>query len=159
MRGSGPPPGRAGAGARREGPAADEETVAWLEHGVLGLRRLDDRLGGAAVRHRVEADLRIALDLLRRGPCRDGLDARLLRAAAGLAQLGGWSATDCGRHGAAQRHYLTGLRLAHGAQDRPQAANLWAGLSLQAVFAGRHDDALAAAGRRRDRTAARRCGG
>ncbi|WP_326571212.1 hypothetical protein OG539_35445 [Actinacidiphila glaucinigra] len=142
-RGGGPSPG--GAVAGREGQAADEETVAWLERGVLGLRRLDDRLGGAAVRHRVEADLRIALDLLRRGPSRGGLDARLLRAAAGLAQLGGWSATDCGRHGAAQRHFLTGLRLAHGAQDRPQAANLWAGLSLQAVFAGRHDDALTAA--------------
>ncbi|MDX2646550.1 hypothetical protein PV341_23870 [Streptomyces sp. PA03-1a] len=138
-------PPRDDAVAGREGAAADEETVDWLERGVLGLRRLDDRLGGAAVRHRVEADLRIALDLLRRGPYRGGLDARLLRVAAGLAQLGGWAATDCGRHGAAQRHHLTGLRLAHGAQDRPQAANLWAGLSLQAVFAGRHDDALAAA--------------
>ncbi|WP_431961081.1 hypothetical protein [Actinacidiphila sp. bgisy160] len=142
--GNGPPPDDADLLAAREGSAADEETVAWLERGVLGLRRLDDRLGGAAVRHRVEADLRIALDLLRRGPYRGGVDARLLRVAAGLAQLGGWAATDCGRHGAAQRHYLTGLRLAHGAEDRAQAANLWAGLSLQAVFAGRHDDALAA---------------
>ncbi|MEU4092200.1 hypothetical protein [Streptomyces sp. NPDC026673] len=142
-RASGPAPG--GATTARSGSAADEETASWLEHGVLGLRRLDDRLGGAAVRHRVEADLRITLELLRHGPHPGGLDARLLRVAAGLAQLGGWAATDCGRHGAAQRHYLTGLRLAHGAEDRPQAANLWAGLSLQAVFAGRHDDALAAA--------------
>lgn len=139
-----PTPGGAGVPVPREGSAADEETAAWLERGVLGLRRLDDRLGGAAVRHRVEADLRIALDLLRRGPYRNGLDARLLRVATELAQLGGWAATDCGRHGAAQRHYLTGLRLAHSAGDLPQAANLWAGLSLQAVFAGRHDDGLAA---------------
>lgn len=143
--GLGPPPGGAGAAAGRDGSAADEETVAWLERGVPGLRRLDDRLGGAVVRHRVEADLRIALEQLRRGPYRGGLDARLLRVAAGLAQLGGWAATDCGRHGAAQRHYLTGLRLAHCAGDGPQAANLWAGLSIQAVFAGRHGDALAAA--------------
>jgi tetratricopeptide (TPR) repeat protein len=122
-----------------------EETVAWLESGVNGLRRLDDRLGGAAVRQRAEADLRIAVNLLRRGAYGPGLRARLFRVAADLAQLGGWAATDCGHHSAAQRHFLTGLRLAHCAEDRPLAAGLWAGLSLQAVFADRFSDALAAA--------------
>jgi tetratricopeptide (TPR) repeat protein len=122
----------------------DEQTLSWLESGLLGLRRLDDRLGGAAVQHRVEADLGLALGLLRHGPYARTLETRLLRTAAGLAQLGGWAATDAGRPCTAQRHFLTGLRLADNAQDLPLAASIWAGLSLQAVLAGRPKDGLAA---------------
>ncbi|MFJ4848434.1 MULTISPECIES: hypothetical protein [unclassified Streptomyces] len=130
------------------GPAAngddfDVETTAWLEWGLHGLRRLDDRLGGGAVRHRVEADLRIALELIRRGPFAAADDVRLLRTAAALTRLGGRAAVDTGRHGAAQRYFLTGLRLAHASGDSTQAARLWGELSLQAVLNGRHDDALA----------------
>jgi tetratricopeptide (TPR) repeat protein len=72
-------------------------------------------------------------------------EARLLRVAADLAQLGGWAATDTGRHDAAQRHYLTGLRLAHGCGDHALAVALWGGLTLQSVIAGRPHDAAAAA--------------
>ncbi|MFJ5214516.1 hypothetical protein ACIP98_07370 [Streptomyces sp. NPDC088354] len=121
----------------------DVETTAWLEWGLHGLCRLDGRLGGGAVRHRVEADLRIALELVRQGPFAAADDVRLLRTAAALTRLGGRAAVDTGRHGAAQRYFLTGLRLAHAAGDAPQAARLWAELSLQAVLNGRHDDALA----------------
>lgn len=121
----------------------DVETTAWLEWGLHGLCRLDGRLGGGAVRHRVEADLRIALELIRQGPFAAADDARLLRTAAALTRLGGRAAVDTGRHGAAQRYFLTGLRLAHAAGDATQAARLWAELSLQAVLNGRHDDALA----------------
>jgi hypothetical protein len=123
----------------------DGSVVEWLEAGVLGLRRLDDRLGGAAVRHRVEADLRLVSGLLGRDVQGAALQRRLLRIAADLAQLGGWAATDTGRHGAAQRHYLTGLRLAHSAGDRALAVALWGGLALQSVIAGRPQDAVAAA--------------
>lgn len=123
----------------------DGPVLEWLEAGVLGLRRLDDRLGGAAVRHRVDADLRLVCGLLNRGPRGRVTQARLLRVAADLAQLGGWAATDTGRHGAAQRHYLTGLRLAHTAGDRSLAVALWGGLALQEVLAGRPQDAVAAA--------------
>ncbi|WP_405591859.1 hypothetical protein [Streptomyces sp. NBC_01190] len=129
-----------------DGPVVvDEPVVAWLEAGVLGLRRLDDRLGGAAVRHRVEADLRLVCGLLSRGLAAGAARTRLLRVAADLAQLGGWAATDTGRHSAAQRHYLTGLRLAHSAGDRGMAVALWGGLALQAVIAGRPRDAVASA--------------
>jgi hypothetical protein len=123
----------------------DAEVLAWLDAGVLGLRRLDDRLGGAAVRHRVEADLRLVCGLLDRRPQSRTAQRRLLRIGADLAQLGGWAATDTGRHGAAQRHYLTGLRLAHTAGDRDLAVALWGGLTLQAVIAGRPQDAVDAA--------------
>jgi tetratricopeptide (TPR) repeat protein len=119
-------------------------TVEWLESGVHGLRRLDDRLGGGAVRKRVEADLSITAGLLALGPYGRSLDARLFRVAADLAQLGGWAAADCGHHSAAQRHFLTALRLAHDAGDLPLATGVWAGLSLQAVFTGHPGDALAA---------------
>ncbi|WP_225846664.1 hypothetical protein [Streptomyces sp. HPF1205] len=124
---------------------ADGGVLEWLEAGVLGLRRLDDRLGGAAVRHRTQADLRLVSGLLRREPGGRDTRARLLRVAADLAQLGGWAATDSGRLAAAQRHYLTGLRLAHTAGDRPMAVSLWGGLALQEVIAGRPQDAVAAA--------------
>jgi tetratricopeptide (TPR) repeat protein len=124
--------------------AVDTAMLDWLDAGVLGLRRLDDRLGGAAVQHRVEADLRLVRDLLDRRP-QGRPERRLLRIAADLAQLGGWAATDSGRHGAAQCHYLTGLRLAHAAGDRPLTVALWGGLALQAVITGQPQDALAAA--------------
>jgi hypothetical protein len=123
----------------------DGPVIEWLEAGVLGLRKLDDRLGGAAVRHRVEADLRMVRGLLHRGQHERAQAPRLLRVAADLAQLGGWAATDTGRHGAAQRHYLTGLRLAHSAGDRSLAVALWGGLALHAVIAGQPRDAVAAA--------------
>lgn len=144
------PPEGADPGERPKGDALggrwmDGGVVEWLEAGVLGLRRLDDRLGGAAVRHRTEADLRLVSGLLRREPGGRATRARLLRVAADLAQLGGWAATDSGRLGAAQRHYLTGLRLAHTAGDRPMAVALWGGLALQEVIAGRPQDAVAAA--------------
>lgn len=131
-----PPPPGSGDGA------VDEGVVTWLEEGVLGLRRLDDRLGGGAVLHRVEADLRMVSDLLTRGAHSRAAGTRLFRIATDLAQLGGWAATDAGRHGVAQRLFLTGLRLAHTAQDRPLAACVLGGLSVQSVFTGRPQDAL-----------------
>ncbi|MDX6356753.1 MAG: hypothetical protein QOF98_3656, partial [Streptomyces sp.] len=128
------------------GPSTvDSAVVEWLESGALGLRQLDDRLGGSAVRHRVEADLRLVCGLLGPGALPSGVRCRLLRVAADLAQLGGWAATDTGRHGAAERHYLTGLRLAHTAGDRGMAVALWGGLALQGVIARRPQDAVSAA--------------
>lgn len=141
-----PAPGTAPEVAQAPGPpTVDGSVVEWLEAGALGLRRLDDRLGGGAVQHRVEADLRLVCGLLGRSGLPPGVRSRLLRVAADLAQLGGWAATDTGRYGAAQRHYLTGLRLAHTAGDRSMAVALWGGLALQAVTAGRPQDAVAAA--------------
>ncbi|MEE4542322.1 hypothetical protein V2S66_10155 [Streptomyces sp. V4-01] len=143
--GAQPAGGQLGPAPRTAAGTLDGPVVEWLEAGVLGLRRLDDRLGGAAVRHRVEADLRLVCGLLARGAHSPPVERRLLRVAADLAQLGGWAATDTGRHGAAQRHYLTGLRLAHSCGDGALAVALWGGLALQAVIAGRPQDAQAAA--------------
>jgi hypothetical protein len=132
---------------RREEPG----TVAWLRAGMAGLRRLDDHLGGAAVRHRVGADLRIVADLLGRAT---RPPVELHRTAAELAELGGWAADDTGAPGSAQRHFLTGLRAAHAAGDLPLAAAILSGLGVQSLppghavdgdTAGRARDALVAA--------------
>lgn len=120
-----------------------EETVAWLESGVTGLRGLEQRLGGGAVRGRVAADLAVVAGLLARGPHGPALDVRLFRTAADLALLGGRAAADSDLHGVAHRYFLTALRLAHSARDLPAAAGVWAALSRQAVLAGRPADALA----------------
>ncbi|GAA2473768.1 hypothetical protein GCM10010406_07130 [Streptomyces thermolineatus] len=135
----------------------DAVTVHWAQESVTGLRRLEDRLGSGAVRHRVEADLGLVRELLHRGTREPRLRTELFRTAADLAHLGGWVCTDTARHGPAQRFFLTGLRLAHTAGDRPLAANLLAGLSLQAVLAGRPSDALAAADAAREAASGRTC--
>ncbi|WP_175607749.1 helix-turn-helix transcriptional regulator [Peterkaempfera bronchialis] len=122
-----------------------DDAVGWLERGVPVLRRLDDRFGGEVVRRRVEADLALTTDLLRRGAQGPHTRRRLYRVAADLTQLGGWACADAGRHTAAQRHHLTGLRLAHTALDPLLTVGILAGLSLHAVLAGHPADALAAA--------------
>ncbi|MFJ6213347.1 hypothetical protein ACIQGZ_08465 [Streptomyces sp. NPDC092296] len=132
-------------GGQVDGGQLDDGTLGWLERGVPVLRGLDDRFGGESIRGRVEADLALTADLLRRGAHRPRSRRRLYRVAADLAQLGGWACTDAGRYGAAQRYHLTGLRVAHTAEDPLLTAGILAGLSLQAVVAGQPAEALAAA--------------
>lgn len=153
--GPGPEAGAGVPGTRPPGPRVPEQAGApgtvdvavldWLESGVAGLRHLAGRFGGAAVLHRVDADLRVVADLL--DLSREGRPARtrLLCVAAELAGLGGWAAADAGRHAVARDYALTGLRLAHAAGDRTQAVALWSGICLDAVATGRGLDALAAA--------------
>jgi hypothetical protein len=63
-------------------------------------------------------------------------------AAAEVAQLLGWSAYDAGRHPAAVRYFVQGLKLAEEAGDHLMGARLLASLSHQANFVGRYDDAV-----------------
>ena len=53
----------------------------------------------------------------------------------------GWSAYDSGRHGAAQRYFSYGLRLARDADDRLLGARLLSNLSHQANYLGHFTDA------------------
>ncbi|GGO85410.1 hypothetical protein [Wenjunlia tyrosinilytica] len=142
-----PSPEESGASARahdEDGATAGAGTADWLRAGVLGLRQLGDRLGGAVVRDRVEADLRIVADLLQRDGPREESARPLHQVAAELARLGGAAAFEAGRNGSAQRLLLTGLRAAHSAGDRSAAAGILAELSRQALLDGRPGDALAA---------------
>ncbi|MGW4369282.1 hypothetical protein ACWEKT_26920 [Nocardia takedensis] len=66
----------------------------------------------------------------------------IFSAAAEAAQLLGWSAYDAGRHAAAGRYFVQGLRLAQEARDHLMGARLLANLSHLANFVGRFDDAV-----------------
>jgi len=66
----------------------------------------------------------------------------IFSAAAEVVQLLGWSAYDAGRHGAAQRYFLQGLRLAGEADDAMLGGRLLSNLSHQANYLGRYGEAV-----------------
>lgn len=79
-------------------------------------------------------------------PLFDALPVRqrgeLFVATAELAQMLGWSAYDAGRHGAAQRYFASGLRLARASGDTVLGARLLANMSHQANYLGRFHTAV-----------------
>jgi len=66
----------------------------------------------------------------------------IFSAAAEVVQLLGWSAYDAGRHGAAQRYFMQGLRLASEADDAMLGGRLLSNLSHQANYLGRYGEAV-----------------
>ncbi|MBV8994055.1 MAG: hypothetical protein JO287_10245 [Pseudonocardiales bacterium] len=66
----------------------------------------------------------------------------VMSAAADAAQLLGWSAYDAGRHGAAQRYFVQGLRLAREAHDRLMGGQILSNLSHQANYLGNFSEAI-----------------
>jgi transcriptional regulator with XRE-family HTH domain len=66
----------------------------------------------------------------------------IFSAAAEVAQLLGWTAYDAGRHPAAIRYFVQGLKLAEEAGDHLMGARLLANLSHQANFVGNYNDAV-----------------
>ncbi len=66
----------------------------------------------------------------------------VMSAAADAAQLLGWSAYDAGRHGAAQRYFVQGLRLAREANDRLMGGQILSNLSHQANYLGNFSEAI-----------------
>ncbi|OLF17409.1 hypothetical protein [Actinophytocola xanthii] len=63
-------------------------------------------------------------------------------AAADAAEVLGWSAYDDGRHGAAQRYFIQGLRLAREADDHLMGGQILSNLSHQANYLGNFSDAI-----------------
>ncbi|MFE3198394.1 helix-turn-helix domain-containing protein [Embleya sp. NPDC059237] len=122
------------------------------------LRRMDDVVGGTDLYPVIATELADTLRVLREGAYTDETGRALLTVGAELAQLAGWVASDLGMHAQAERDYLAGVRLAHGAGDRPLAANLLSTLSYQMANTGREAEAVlvarsAEAGGRREATA------
>lgn len=66
----------------------------------------------------------------------------VMSAAADAAQLLGWTAYDAGRHGAAQRYFVQGLRLAREANDRLMGGQILSNLSHQANYLGNFSEAI-----------------
>lgn len=66
----------------------------------------------------------------------------LFSAAADAAEVLGWSAYDDGKHGAGQRYFIQGLRLAREANDHLMGGQILGNLSHQANYLGNFSDAI-----------------
>ncbi len=105
--------------------------------------RLDNLFGGGRARPTVVRYLHDEVaPLLREGQYCEPVGRELFAAAAELTRLAGWMAYDLEQHGLAQRYLIQALRLAREADDHALGGEILAGMSHQAVYIGRADDAL-----------------
>lgn len=118
--------------------AAAERIRAFTRH----LMDLDFQYGGGHVRRMLLFYFKSEIVPLLREPHPDLIRREIFGAAAEVAQLLGWSAYDAGRHGAAQRYFMQGLRLAREAEDPVLGGRLLSNLSHQANYLGRFNEAL-----------------
>ncbi|MFD4943583.1 hypothetical protein ACFWNT_13830 [Streptomyces sp. NPDC058409] len=111
--------------------------MAFYEEQLKWLRRLDDQTGGSALsQRRVRAALADVISLLRTSKYIPSIRTRLLRNAAGLAQLAGWMSFDADLAAAAQRHQLFAIRLARAAGDHDTVSNVLGMLAYQHAATG-----------------------
>lgn len=104
---------------------------------LMGLRRLDDRYGGAALSLRyVTGELRSVLELARAADYHHPLGQRLLVHAADLAQLLGWLHFDAGSHGTAERYLLLSIGICRALADSGRESNALGMLAYVSAFAG-----------------------
>lgn len=123
---------------RRVGVSLAEQ----VEDRVIELRHLDDYVGGDDLAPAVEQELRQTSRVVSGASYSEPVGRRLLVSVGELAQLAGWTASDAGKYGAAQRLYLSGVDAAQAAEDKPLAANLLSSLSYQIANIGDPRDAL-----------------
>lgn len=110
---------------------------------TASLMDLDFQLGGGHTRGLLLFFFQNqVLPLLASAPARSSARRELFAATAELTQMLGWSAYDAGRHGAAQRYFVQGLRLAREADDALLGARLLSNLSHQANYLGRYSEAV-----------------
>ncbi|MBV8541977.1 MAG: hypothetical protein JO063_02580 [Pseudonocardiales bacterium] len=114
-----------------------------VEETIPQLRRLDDHQGGGGANLTyVNAQFQVVGRLLQTADHGGQVTRRLLVALAELGQLAGWMAADCERHGLAQRYYLTALRAAHNAGDKPLSANALSAMAYHAASREQASDAI-----------------
>jgi hypothetical protein len=130
----------------RDGSLSEDLAGSSIADRIRGFTRhladLDFQYGGGHVRRMLLFYFRNEIVPLLRKSYPDSIRREILSAAAGVAQLLGWSAYDAGRHGLSQRYYMQGLRLAQEAEDPAFGAYLLSDLSHQANYLGRYNDAL-----------------
>lgn len=109
---------------------------------IRNLMDLDFQFGGGHTRKMllIYWNTEIAPALRRRYPL--VIHREVMSVAADAAQLLGWSAYDAGRHGAAQRFFVQGLRLAREANDRLMGGQILSNLSHQANYLGNFSKAI-----------------
>ncbi len=105
--------------------------------------RLDNLFGGGRARATVVRYLHDEVGpLLHDGRYSETVGRELFTAAAELTRLAGWMAYDLEQHGLAQRYLIQALRLAREADNYALGGEILAGMSHQAVYLYRADDAL-----------------
>ncbi len=105
--------------------------------------RLDNLFGGGRARATIVRYLHDEVGpLLRDGRYSETIGRELFTAAAELTRLAGWMAYDLEQHGLAQRYLIQALRLAREADNYALGGEILAGMSHQAVYLHRPDDAL-----------------
>lgn len=125
-----------------EGPLRGPTAGARIRDFTATLMDLDFRYGGGATRRSLLHYFQDEVVPLLHAKHPDALRRDVFGAAAEVAQLLGWTAYDAGRHNAATRYFVQGLRLAHEANDRALGGRLLSNLSHQANFLGKADDAI-----------------
>lgn len=132
--------GDAGQGeSSADGPPLDATAIRLT---TARLMDLDFQLGGGHVRELLLYYFRSQVMPLLGALPATGRRRDLFSAVAELAQMLGWSAYDAGRHGAAQRYFVHGLRLARAAEDDLLGARLLSNLSHQANYLGDFQNAV-----------------
>ncbi|MEJ8654720.1 hypothetical protein WKI65_43480 [Streptomyces sp. MS1.AVA.3] len=113
------------------------EFVDMLDEQLVSLRRLDDRTGGGPLSQRhARIALHESVALIHTGKYSATTGNRLLRHAAGVAQLAGWMSFDAGLAPAAHRYQLLAIRLARAAGDTTTVANALGMLAYPHAAAG-----------------------
>ncbi len=108
------------------------EFVDMLDEQLAALRRLDDRTGGGPLSQRqARIALHDSLTLIHEGHYTAATGNRLLRHAAGAAQLAGWMTFDAGLAPASHRYQLLAIRIARAAGDTTTVSNALGMLAYQ----------------------------
>ena len=127
-----------GSGAMRRG---HDGMAARIRATVRSLQELDFRYGGGHTRKMLLSYWRTEIIPALRNA--RGESARhVYAAAADAAEVLGWSAYDAGHHGAAQRYFTQGLRLARDADDALMGGQILSNLSHQANYLGKFNEAI-----------------
>ncbi|MGW5331427.1 transcriptional regulator [Streptomyces bauhiniae] len=107
-----------------------------------GFRALDNAHGGVLSRSAVLAQTDSVLRLLRNGTYTEAVGQALWSAAADLAGVAGWMSFDAGRHGIAQRTFVSALHAAAEADDKRIGAHILQCMARQMSHLGHPEDAL-----------------
>lgn len=120
------------AAGRRVGASLVEE----LSERVIELRLADDTVPSRRLAPVIGAELEATRAVLREGAYPERVGQGLLRLFAELAQLAGWTVSDLGSLGRAERLYLSGVEAAREAGDRPLVAQLLSCIAYQVSSRG-----------------------
>ncbi|MEU6404871.1 transcriptional regulator [Streptomyces sp. NPDC046985] len=132
-------------GATPQGPPGRHigmPEVEGIRNITSSFRTLDNMHGGVLSRSAVLAQTEAVLDLLRTSTYTEAVGQALWSAAADLASVAGWMSFDAGRHGIAQRTFVSALHAAAEADDKRIGAHILQCMARQMSHLGHPEDAL-----------------